>query len=77
MQLFAKYDTFEKSSDVEESWYDDEEFATGAKETTISPRPRRTQGPGAPRRGPLYDLIQSRPRRTTHPCGLRRIRALG
>ncbi|XP_014221938.1 uncharacterized protein LOC106649173 isoform X1 [Trichogramma pretiosum] len=37
MQLFAKHELFEKSADLDRSWYDDEEFAREARWTMIRP----------------------------------------
>ncbi|CAB0036164.1 unnamed protein product, partial [Trichogramma brassicae] len=50
MKMFAKYELFEKSTDLEKCWYDDEEFAMEPKELTIKPDLS------------LYDLIQLRPK---------------
>ncbi|CAB0042558.1 unnamed protein product, partial [Trichogramma brassicae] len=37
MKCFADFELFEKSSDLEKSWYDDEKFITRAKEIWICP----------------------------------------
>ncbi|CAB0035419.1 unnamed protein product, partial [Trichogramma brassicae] len=49
MKLFVKYGLFEKSEELEIHWYDDEEFASRAKEIAIVPNLS------------LYDLLQLRP----------------
>ncbi|CAB0042735.1 unnamed protein product [Trichogramma brassicae] len=38
MKLFTEYELFERSTDVEKSWFDGEEFASKAKEIMIKPR---------------------------------------
>uniref|UniRef100_A0ABD2WNB4 Uncharacterized protein n=1 Tax=Trichogramma kaykai TaxID=54128 RepID=A0ABD2WNB4_9HYME len=48
MTLFAKYELFEKSVDVEKCWYRDEEFVSKAKQIMI-------------RRWSLYELMQLQP----------------
>ncbi|XP_023318093.1 serine/threonine-protein phosphatase 6 regulatory ankyrin repeat subunit A-like [Trichogramma pretiosum] len=37
MSLFAEYDLFDKSTDLEENWYDDEEFVSKLKEIMVIP----------------------------------------
>ncbi|CAB0041267.1 unnamed protein product [Trichogramma brassicae] len=49
MMLFATHEMFEKSTDVEEIWYNEERFAIEAKQHMIKPSLS------------LYDLIQLRP----------------
>ncbi|CAB0039823.1 unnamed protein product [Trichogramma brassicae] len=53
MGLFAKFDLFDKSADVDERWYDDEEFAEKAKQMLIKPNLS------------LYDLIELQPKEAT------------
>uniref|UniRef100_A0ABD2W6S0 SOCS box domain-containing protein n=1 Tax=Trichogramma kaykai TaxID=54128 RepID=A0ABD2W6S0_9HYME len=48
-KLFANYKLFEKSVDLDKSWYDDEEFASRAKKCMVKPDLS------------LHDLIQLRP----------------
>uniref|UniRef100_A0ABD2WLH0 Uncharacterized protein n=1 Tax=Trichogramma kaykai TaxID=54128 RepID=A0ABD2WLH0_9HYME len=49
MGLFAKYGLFEKSVDLDEYWYDDEEFVGKSKEIMVNPSLS------------LHDLIRLRP----------------
>ncbi|CAB0041345.1 unnamed protein product [Trichogramma brassicae] len=49
MKLFSKYGLFEKTMNLAKCWYDDEEFATEAKEAMVNSSLS------------LYDLIQLRP----------------
>ncbi|XP_014223285.1 ankyrin-1-like [Trichogramma pretiosum] len=49
MKVFSELNWFENSADLENNWYDDEEFATEAKQAMIKPNLS------------LYDLIQLRP----------------
>ncbi|KAL7302823.1 hypothetical protein TKK_0004861 [Trichogramma kaykai] len=49
MSLFAEYDLFDKSTDLEENWYDDEEFVIKSKEIMVNPSLS------------LHDLIRLRP----------------
>ncbi|CAB0044849.1 unnamed protein product [Trichogramma brassicae] len=49
MSLFAEYELFEKSTDLEENWYDDEEFLSKSKEIMVNPSLS------------LHDLIRLRP----------------
>ncbi|CAB0032858.1 unnamed protein product [Trichogramma brassicae] len=49
MSLFAEYGLFEKSTDLEENWYDDEEFLSKSKEIMVNPSLS------------LHDLIRLRP----------------
>ncbi|KAL7298106.1 hypothetical protein TKK_0009111 [Trichogramma kaykai] len=53
MQLFAKYNLFESSEDVENNWYDHEKFARIAKKMMINPSQS------------LYDLIQLPPKQAS------------
>ncbi|CAB0037554.1 unnamed protein product [Trichogramma brassicae] len=41
MKLFHNYELFEKAADLDECWYDNEDFATKAKEIKIYPRIER------------------------------------
>ncbi|XP_014230836.1 ankyrin-1-like [Trichogramma pretiosum] len=49
IEFFIKYELFENSSDLEKSFYSEEEFTSAAKEITIIPNLS------------LYDLVQLRP----------------
>ncbi|KAL7287933.1 hypothetical protein TKK_0017992 [Trichogramma kaykai] len=45
MKLFAHYEMYEKSTDFEKSWRDDEDFVREAKELTIFPSPMKRTNP--------------------------------